>query len=30
MTLYNENGDLIKIYDKVLSIDDLIINLRKL
>ena len=30
MALYTKNGDLIKIYDKVLSIDDLIINLRKL
>lgn len=30
MVLYNKNGDLIKIYDTVLSIEDLIINLRKL
>jgi hypothetical protein len=30
MTLYNKNGDLIKIYDKGLSIDDLLIHLRAL
>lgn len=30
MALYNKNGDLIKIYDKGLSIDDLLIRLRNL
>ena len=30
MALYNKNGDLIKIYDKEISIEDLIINLKKL
>ena len=30
MALYNKNGDLIKIYDKEISIEDLIIKLRKL
>jgi thiol-disulfide isomerase/thioredoxin len=30
IALFNKNGDLIKIYDKEISIEDLIINLRKL
>jgi thiol-disulfide isomerase/thioredoxin len=30
IALYNKNGDLIKIYDKEISIEDLIINLKKL
>lgn len=30
MALYNKNGDLIKIYDKELSIEDLLIRLKNL
>jgi thiol-disulfide isomerase/thioredoxin len=30
MALYNKNGDLIKIYDKDISIEDLLIHLRDL